>query len=814
MKRISYGFGSLALVLGCVVAPGCKSEIPVDDPGENPAALAPRGIIRGTVTYVGPGPCIKNGHVEGAMVFLAFDSANPPPPDGLASTALNFATVPGERLFYNVPRPATGPGSTKQPNDAYCPPIDAPPITASAEWTMTQMGAGRYQIRAFYSRQNRFNPLFNFANLPLAGDVAGGVLADLRDPLPKYGVVEVGVPVTLDPKRCPDPAKDDAFCKARRADAEAGKLEIPELGFLREGVSAVVGRTLLSNRPFFHIDYAGSTSYDVLNDVVGAAKDFGADWAGQRKMLTGEDMRALGMIAFPQDHLSTSQTNSLDPGTGAVCLGNKDPSCDLFKFAQASFPQIKFRFGLPGKEGKTGPGADLFLAKLAKPSDPFFADRVRPFYGIDPWEFAESPTAPIPSSGSFMLTRNFTATGEPEILRDNKTLEETAKIAELFPSVVLAKLAEDGEGNILQPPRSQTDPVVVIQTITLRNWPGTEQGSMKASSEGDVAGGGLTNAAGSAPDPNHPLATRTGFESVDTFTAMVRPSVVCIHPQVDLRGTLVTPVRTDPNPDNIGAALVEPANIYRTRGNRVKDIRFGCLPPGHYAVNVVYPTGQAWSFPNLSGHCSYDARFRPNEDCMVPFADPNQHIGQAQPGLKDLPGFPAVPKFDPAKGFPFRPLLTSQMLYQTNPDGTLKTFTDVNGAVHPLPQVVEVRPSPRCGSYKVETDAPCGADAECGPHAYTGICMAGPGNRKFCDLNADGKINVNKQGQGVQVWVNNPVNEDTALDTDAISPKSANGLLDDGEDQNGNGKLDMRVPNVCSLPLAKWASLPDPVRTK
>ena len=84
--RISYGFGFLPLVLGCVVAPGCKAELPVDDPNENPAVLGPRGIVRGTVTYVGPGPCIKNGQVEGAMVFLAFDASNPPPPDADAGS--------------------------------------------------------------------------------------------------------------------------------------------------------------------------------------------------------------------------------------------------------------------------------------------------------------------------------------------------------------------------------------------------------------------------------------------------------------------------------------------------------------------------------------------------------------------------------------------------------------------------------------------------------------------------------------------------------------------------------------------------------
>jgi hypothetical protein len=30
----------------------------------------------------------------------------------------------------------------------------------------------------------------------------------------------------------------------------------------------------------------------------------------------------------------------------------------------------------------------------------------------------------------------------------------------------------------------------------------------------------------------------------------------------------------------------------------------GCLPPGRFAPNLVYPTGQAWTVPNESGSCS------------------------------------------------------------------------------------------------------------------------------------------------------------------------------------------------------------------
>ena len=102
MKRIGL-LGSLALALSAFAA-GCDYNIPVDSAGENPAVPGPKGIIRGSLSYYGPSPCFRNGEVEGQVVILLFDAANPPPPDGLASTALNFATVTGAKLFANVAR--------------------------------------------------------------------------------------------------------------------------------------------------------------------------------------------------------------------------------------------------------------------------------------------------------------------------------------------------------------------------------------------------------------------------------------------------------------------------------------------------------------------------------------------------------------------------------------------------------------------------------------------------------------------------------------------------------------------------------------
>lgn len=787
MKRIQIGtaLGSLGLALLAPSFMGCELDIKVDDPKENPGILAPTGIIRGTLSYLGPPPCFKNGQVEGAIIILLFAYDNPPPPDGLASSALNFATVPGEKLFANVPRPATGPGSTQSPKESFCPSVSSAPINAATTWSMQQVAAGRYQVRAFYSRQNRFNPLFNFANLPLAGDVPGGALENPLVAAPKFAQIEVGVP-----------------------DKATGAMVIPSQGFVRDGVPISMGGPLKSNRPFFHIDYERSLSYSapapiaaggpaILRDFCGDAgcPTGAAGYAAQRKVIPAAEAKGNGFITFPQDHLSTSQSK-------ITCFGDPDPACDAFEFAQASFPQIRFKYGFPGKLDNLAEGTDAWLMKNAKAKDPFNVEKARPFYGIDPKEFA----ADIPTSSKFLLTRNFNAAGEPEILRDNDTLESIAKIADIFPSVVLSKLVEDGEGNVALPPRSQTDPIVVIQTIPLKDWesgPLAGQGSMKATSESVEIAGGLTKTVGGAQvvDTSSPLYSRTGGVGQDGFTALIRPSAVCIYPQVDLRGTLVTPVQVDPNPANKGAPLVNPQKILKYKANRVKDVRYGCLPPGHYSVNVVYPTGQAWSFPNLSGHCSYTARFEPNEECMTPNKDLTGGFAStfARPDLVPSP----LGGINKDLGFTMRPLVKSQMLFQVDDTGKPMVATDpITGRLFYVPQVVVIKPSPRCGDYHAETEFACKADADCKDAPFSGVCMAGPGG-KFCDYNGDGKISTGK------VWINNPINEDTSLDPDpnTMSEKSANGLLDDKEDLNGNGRLDLKVPYTCSLPFAKFQSL-------
>lgn len=789
-------FGAFVLATVASTGVGCDKNVLVDDANQNPGILGPRGIIRGTMNYLGPGPCLKDGQVEGVAVVLLFAFNNPPPPDGLASTALNFATVPGEKLFYNYPRPTSGPGS-KGHKDSLCPAPDSPVVSASAPFSIQQIGTvaalpdgssvilgGSFQVRGFYSRQGRFNALFGYANLPLAGDVAGGAIADIRAASPKFAQVDVGVPY-----QGPDVPNV----------VKKGDLVIPAEGFIRDAVAVTYGLTLPSSRPFFSVDYANSKSITYTDPGVDFRADYPCDADATGPCRYGTPKAATdtnGTITFRQDHASTSQSKLL-------CFANKDPACDGFQFAQASFPQIRFRYGFPGNLAEAKQ-TDAWLAKNAKPASAVAADKAtRPYYNVDPTEFGGA----FPASAKFMLTRQFNAaTGKGEIIRDNDTLESVAQIAQIYPNVVLSKLVEDDNGEIALPTRSQTDPAVVIQTISIRDTPGTTVGSMKATSESTIIGGGLTTADNTAVDPNQPLAKANGFELQEGFTALIRPSTVCIHTKRDLRGTLVTPVRYDPNPRN-DLPIVSAAKLLANNPNRVKKVEFGCLPPGHYSINVVYPTGQAWSFPNLMGYCSHTARFQPNEECM----------GWVSEGTQKTP-FPKPGDAVPAAGFTLRPLLASQSPWQVGADGLFKLFDDTGTPGVPpsnrtklkLPQTIVITPSARCGSYKKE-DTVCTSDAGCkvyGRSNVKGSCVAYTGSvgafagKSYCDLNGDGRVNP-----AISTWVSNDVNEDTIVPEtikdkdgkDIINPAFSNGLFSDAKDVNKNGKLDLNTPPVCSL---------------
>ena len=144
-----------------------------------------------------------------------------------------------------------------------------------------------------------------------------------------------------------------------------------------------------------------------------------------------------------------------------------------------------------------------------------------------------------------------------------------------------------------------TKPIVIIQGITLY------QDSLINTIQSQL----LTY-----PDPSN---------LVDHVSVMLRPNVVCLDPRhVNLGGTIVTPYLcnsfppgdTEPAakgcPANAPGAILNPNVIFNPQLQQIvkqdltTGLAFGCLPTGRYGINMVYPSGQAWTTPNESGACA------------------------------------------------------------------------------------------------------------------------------------------------------------------------------------------------------------------
>lgn len=103
---------------------------------------------------------------------------------------------------------------------------------------------------------------------------------------------------------------------------------------------------------------------------------------------------------------------------------------------------------------------------------------------------------------------------------------------------------------------------------------------------------------------DHPVAATE-------FRAYLRPSTVCIEDPTNPNSTtvIVSPhefdLQQEPN-RVIGDEEATKVDIARQLNREVASVEvvYGCLPPGKFAINVIYPsTGQAWTLPNESGIC-------------------------------------------------------------------------------------------------------------------------------------------------------------------------------------------------------------------
>jgi hypothetical protein len=596
-----------------VTAAACGS-VP-NDPGAR--IFAPGGIIRGTVLYQGPRPCSSNGHIVGNAILLVFDRRNPPPPNGLAVTAVNFADVTGDRLFANEPR-YTG-------TDIYCPLAHGftETINVSATFAIGPLGTqnpdgsvtgGSYMIESFFDYTGDFLPTFSTRRLPEKGDIGGGDI-DTADALktinngnpnyqPHFLEVDVGIP------------------RALQAGQTIPDYDIPSAGFVADNVSVAIGQSLPLTRPYFYAQgipatyQAGSTpnTSTVAQPV-------------------GQDSSCAGGAAAPcpQGNSGIAHTAETSPDYLPILTIPQDlavlspPSAtdaDGANQFDAGFPHINLKFGVPQSEIPCASGGACAQSAAPGQSNPF--------------HFQLQTPAGTPESISVWQNAYFDETAQQWTPLH---IPEGGGLPMLWPLVILNKLVDDQEdptqpgsgipdpfhGNdpaSLTAQGDATHPVVIMQGITLLNAqqpnPLTGQPAESDTFLNTVLAAGVLGL------PSHIFSAGqpTQFQQ-DHLMVALRPSVICFNHLFDnplppdTRGVLVSPYSSNTVASGTGGTAVGPIvppdllKIDQTASDHrfpvttlVNSVKYGCLPKGRYAINIVYPDGQAWSVPNEAGACS------------------------------------------------------------------------------------------------------------------------------------------------------------------------------------------------------------------
>ena len=620
-------FAPLALFVTAVI--GCGS-VP-DDPGARiyPAA----GVIQGTVLYQGPRPCSMGGHIVGNAILLVFDRRNPPPPNGLAILPANFADVTGDALFANEPR-YTG---TDAP---YCPQQHGftDIITVSAPFAVSPMSGGSFEIQAFFDYTGDFLPTFKFRELPEQSDVGGGYVdtSDAlkainngnRDYSPHFLPIDIGTPEDIP------------------ANAPPGYIppyDLPSSGYVASNVTVSIGQVLTDTRPYFYAEglpygtgmpYESTVSMDgltIMNTTAIQTSNISAPSTAGVGTSADTDANYLPILRIPQDIQTLSAPNVMD-------ISAPQQNVNLF---EAVLPHLNLVFGVA-----TTPTNELPCASPTPGATTNPCSMNTPVPGqTDPYHFQLNQSG---SQGAFSVWQN--AYFDPTSQTWNALqIPEGNNAPMLWPEVILSKLVDstpvDANG-VAHPedPASLTaqgsagNPVVIIQGITLLSP--AQPGPLGGMGQPDtlyntVAGEGpaqlIAAATGTPFNPftdgyngtlfNYQTGQPTVFQQ-DHLTVAVRPAAICFAhlfdspvAAVDTRGTLVSPFsggdQASFTPDGVRGPIV-PTDIMSNGDVKhryqvtslVNNVQFGCLPKGRYAINVVYPDGQAWTVPNESGACS------------------------------------------------------------------------------------------------------------------------------------------------------------------------------------------------------------------
>ncbi len=274
-----------SLLLGCMDAP-----LDRDREDGYPNHNAPLGRIEGTILYEGPTPTLdRDGRPLGRVVLLLFKADNPPPPQGLATTAESVQTIPASQVFTQLT--PTLPGYVRASV-----PFVFPNITSG----------GLYQLRAFYSNRDErtgFQPVFGVRSQPVRGDVGGGAVLDPRATVPSFLSIPVGTP------------------------NGSGVYTLPETGAVTGDVTVFIGSPITEDRPVFHVSPAPPERGQTFTPVA---------------------LEARPALGAAQTNYA-SRTGFISPDARAYEIPSNTPATDLLTFLGA-LPRLTLSGGLPDAE--------------------------------------------------------------------------------------------------------------------------------------------------------------------------------------------------------------------------------------------------------------------------------------------------------------------------------------------------------------------------------------------------------------------------------------------------------------------------------
>lgn len=622
--RISYCLLSLPLM-----AFACTDPVSNDTLGD-PASqtVAPSGVIRGTLLYQGPRPCSSQGHIVGNALVLVFDRRVPPPPNGLANTAVNFLAITGDALFANEPRWGG--------NDLYCPTQHgySETITASAPFALSPLAGASYMIEAFFDTTGHFFPTFKFADLPEQGDVGGGTI-DTAAALaainqnPNYQAnflpVDVGIPEAL---------------PAGAAPGEIPVYDIPDQGYVADNVQVSIGEVLTTTRPYFYPEgwlASTGTSNGTTTLALTRAQTSISAYSGPPTGIAGaSELNPSSQVAgnFKSTvtaHYAPILTIPQDIQTFAPPL---QPLANVLTNPSGAPDMFEGGGSVTDANGKTHTASGLPHLRLrwigtdpmssVATQDPFFM-QIAPFTGTASgggfrqwqaeWLNPNGPSGPI-------WQAQYIA---DSVYKDpvNQGLGQPVPL--FWPIVILSKLEDDptytGDPASLTAQGDATHPVVIMQGITL--W--GEKGTDTADNDSLFNTGAATVLGNPQTYINTDGSPNTFYQ--DHITVLLRPAVICFDSLFDAansdkRGTLVAPYVSGWTTDtpsvpydivprdlltNGDPARQQVTNLIKPPPNWTPDTPpavQGCLPTGRYAINVVYPDGQAWTVPDEAGACT------------------------------------------------------------------------------------------------------------------------------------------------------------------------------------------------------------------